>query len=142
MPHVSQKKLKRKIFTRISTELISYILELESSAEAKSFLTELLTKTERIMIAKRLAVLIMLKKGYSFRVISATLHVSPSTVERYWKEAKKKSFPVLSRRIEHGWANKAKPANMITFLHTLEYMLSSNTRKSKKVVKGSLYVNR
>lgn len=99
MPHLSRKTLRRKTFTRISSDLITLIAGLKSKREIKTFLTELLTPTERIMLAKRLAIIFMLKRDYGFEVIWRTLHVSPSTVARFWKETKKHSYHTISRKI-------------------------------------------
>ena len=44
--------------------------------------SEFFTRTEKIMFAKRLAVIAMLKKGVSTYMISEALAMSPSTTER------------------------------------------------------------
>ena len=53
-----------------------------SSLEMKAVLHALLTKTEKVMLAKRLAIIYMLENGESWYRIQHTLKVSPSTVER------------------------------------------------------------
>lgn len=102
MPHVSHKKLNKKIYQKIGDQFIEFVLELKSSGDAKSFLTNLLTKTERIMLAKRLAVICMLIRGYSFEAIQQVLQVSPSTVDRFWKIILQypNSFSLIRSRIE------------------------------------------
>ena len=102
MPHVSRKKLNKKIYQKIGEEFIQFVLELKSSKDAKSFLTNLLTKTERIMLAKRLAVIGMLIRGYSFEAIQQTLEVSPATVDKFWKiiQQSPSSFLLIRSRIE------------------------------------------
>src|SRR3989344_7744615 len=92
MPHISQKRVKRHVFKRMSDEFVKTISSLKSSSEIRGFLNELLTPTERMMLAKRLAMILMLKKGYSFLIIRRTLKLSPSTVARFWKMTKMKSF--------------------------------------------------
>jgi len=99
MPHISQKRVKRHVFKRMSNEFVNTIASLKSSSEIRGFLNELLTSTERIMLAKRLAVILMLKKRYSFLTIRRTLKLSPSTVARFWKITKMKPFQFLSREI-------------------------------------------
>ena len=102
MPHVSRKKLNKGVYQKIGDEFIQFILELKSSSDAKSFLTNLLTKTERIMLAKRLAVIGMLIKNYSFEAIQQTLQVSPATVDKFWKiiQQHPNSFLLIRSRIE------------------------------------------
>ncbi|MEK7560156.1 MAG: Trp family transcriptional regulator [Patescibacteria group bacterium] len=101
MPHVSRKKLNKNIYQKISDEFIQFVLELKSSKEAKNFLSDLLTKTERIMLAKRLAVICMLMRGYSFEAIQRTLEISPSTVDRLWKIINQypNSFSLIRSRV-------------------------------------------
>lgn len=104
MPYVSSRKLNKKIYQKIGDEFVGFVLELKSSTDTntKSFLTNLLTKTERVMLAKRLAVIGMLIKGYSFEVIQQTLQVSPSTVDRFWKIINQhpNSFSLIRSRVE------------------------------------------
>lgn len=99
MPHVSERKLKRKNFKRVSNQLIQTIATLKSSQETQNFIKELLTKTEQVMLAKRLAILFMLKHGYSFRQIEKTLKVTPNTVVRYWKQINRHSFTTITKNI-------------------------------------------
>jgi len=99
MPHVSQKRVKKQVFNRMSNEFVNAIASMKNSSEVRGFLNELLTPTERVMLAKRLAVILMLKKKYSFLMIRHILKVSPSTVARFWKIIKMKPFQFLSREI-------------------------------------------
>lgn len=99
MPHVSRKRLKKKTFARINEHFVNTAGNLGSSQEMKKFLNEVLTRTERTMLSKRLALIFMLKKGYSFMAIRNTLKVSPSTVTRIWKKLKLGSFSYISSKI-------------------------------------------
>ena len=49
------------------------------------------------MIAKRLAMIFMVKKGYSFETIERTLKISPVTVSKYWRRTKADEFPLVNR---------------------------------------------
>src|SRR3989344_5475135 len=80
MPHVSKQKLDKETLNQISERLITIIIKLQNKDEAAAFLEDLLTKTERIMLAKRLAITIMLERGYPFQVISQSLKVSEATI--------------------------------------------------------------
>ncbi|HBT81612.1 TPA: hypothetical protein DEB04_02750 [Candidatus Giovannonibacteria bacterium] len=97
MPHVSRKRVKKDIFKRMSNEFIENIASLKNSSEIRGFLNELLTPTERIMLAKRMAAILMLKKGIPFRIVIRTLKLSPSTVSRFWKLTKIKDFQFVSK---------------------------------------------
>lgn len=50
--------------------------------QTSAFLSELLGSEERIMLAKRLAIIILLLEGKSLYNISHTLKVSPTTAEK------------------------------------------------------------
>lgn len=141
MPHVSRKKLNKKIYQKIGDEFILFILELKSSTDTKSFLTNLLTKTERVMLAKRLAVIGMLIKGYSFEAIQKTLEVSPSTVDRFWKVIQQypNSFSLIRLRIET--KSKAKTGFwkvLGDFLEGLFWVENGKKRKINIIRKTSI----
>jgi len=82
MPHISKKKLGREVFLRIHKQFVAVVAELRTPVSVESFLGELLTTTEKIMLAKRLAIIFMLNEGVSEYYIYRTLKVSPSTVAR------------------------------------------------------------
>lgn len=133
MPHVSRKKLNKKVFQKIGDEFIGFVLDLKSSTETKSFLTNLLTKTERIMLAKRLAVIGMLIKGYSFEAIQQTLQISPSTVDRFWKIIQQypSSFSLIRSRIET--KSKAKTGFWKVLGDFLESLFLVENGKKRKI---------
>ena len=95
MPHVSQKRVKKQVFNRMSNEFVNAIASMKNSSEVRGFLNELLTPTERVMLAKRLAVILMLKKKYSFLMIRHILKVSPSTVARISLQYEKGAYSKL-----------------------------------------------
>ena len=99
MPHVSRKRVKKHIFKRMSNEFVNAIASLKGSSEIRGFLNEILTPTERVMLAKRSAIVLMLRKRYSFLAIRRTLKVSPSTVARFWKMTKIRSFQFLLKEM-------------------------------------------
>lgn len=80
MPHVSKNKLDQKTLYQISGRLFNAIRHLNHEREVSQFFNDLLTKTERIMLAKRLAIVVMLDANYPFKVISMALRVSEATV--------------------------------------------------------------
>ena len=82
MPHVSKKKLKQKTFLKINDLLLDSLFPSASHNAGKSILKDLLTKTERVMLAKRLTMIVLINKGYSPYRITKILKVSSSTVAR------------------------------------------------------------
>lgn len=80
MTQVSRRPLKKEVEEKLF-EVFWEVFELmRTKKEAESFLKELLTPTEEIMLAKRVAVALMLLKGYDYREIQDSLNVSATTV--------------------------------------------------------------
>ncbi len=78
MVRLNRHELERKQLDGLLLELDKTISRIRPE-QANSFLSELLGVEERIMIAKRLAIIILLKEGYSLYEIGHLLKVSPAT---------------------------------------------------------------
>jgi len=82
MPHVSSKKLKKEHLQKLYNE---FSIALEKSAKKswiKIFLNDFLTRTEKIMLAKRFAVIYLLSKDVPDSYIAEALYMSPATISR------------------------------------------------------------
>jgi uncharacterized protein YerC len=76
---------KHPLTTTQEAELFSQLGVLFSKRnpqQAQELFDDLLSETEKIMLAKRLAILVMLYKKQSLYFIAQTLHVSSATVAR------------------------------------------------------------
>lgn len=82
MPHVSKNKLNKNVEANLVYTLELVLAKLTKEEEIKGFLLSLLTPTERLMLAKRLTMIILLKEGLPDSHIAATLHVTRGTVSR------------------------------------------------------------
>src|SRR3989338_1485253 len=82
MPHVSRHKVQDSTKRELEDYIASFLADTGSKARQNIF-RELLTPTERLMIAKRLAMLYFISKNVPTHRISQTLRVSPSTVARF-----------------------------------------------------------
>ena len=80
MPRVSPRPLKKEIEKEITANLDWTLSQLKSEAIAKDFLEDFLTNEERLMLAKRLAVVYLLKEGFSYGKISEALKITPVTI--------------------------------------------------------------
>jgi|SRR3990172_2445063 len=80
MPQVSRRFLHPKTQERIFSLFISSIILSNSKEKALSLVEDLLTPTEKIMLAKRFSIAYMLIQGYQYSTITQTLKVSKSTV--------------------------------------------------------------
>ncbi len=82
MPHVSRNKLDLKAEQKLIQTLDLVLTKIQKEEQIDQFLLALLTPTERIMLAKRLAIVILLKEGLLESEIAETLHVTRVTVSR------------------------------------------------------------
>ena len=81
MPHVSKRKLEEKFAKDLFLETVSVFEKAARKGELKQVLGELLTPTEKIMFAKRLAVISMLAQNIPIHVIADNLSMSSSTID-------------------------------------------------------------
>jgi uncharacterized protein YerC len=82
MPHISSRKLKKEHLNKLYSE---FGIALEKSAKKswlKFFLNDFLTRTEKIMLAKRFAVIYLLSKDVPPSYIAESLGMSPATIFR------------------------------------------------------------
>lgn len=82
MPHVSGRELDSKTFHKIFDKLIKTLEKAQKGGRLLPVLNELLTDTEKIMLAKRLAIVLMLRGKTPQHRISEALIVSPTTVNK------------------------------------------------------------
>ena len=86
MPHISKKKLAGEIHRKIERDLFLYITKGTPRVDMQTVMRELLTQTEIMMLAKRLAVIFLISRGASLYEIQMTLAISPSTAARFLKD--------------------------------------------------------
>jgi len=81
MTNISKKRLEPKVLKTINYQFIRTISQLDQRS-TEIFLEDFLTATERTMLAKRLAILLLLEEDFSPYRIAHLLQVSTSTVRR------------------------------------------------------------
>lgn len=102
MGQVSRRKLPLKLKERIFNLFLSG-LSLCSSAEKVALLVDdLLTPTEKIMLAKRFCIAFMLINNYDYRTIKDTLKVSLTTVGAvsFWLKEKGNGYRAIIKNIK------------------------------------------
>lgn len=94
MTQISKYPISKAIEKRIFEIFFGTIVNLKNSNDVASFLEDFLTPTEKMMLAKRLAVAVMLAKGYDYREIKKTLRVSFQMVANVslWLKYKGKGY--------------------------------------------------
>lgn len=80
MGQVSKYPISKDIADRIFDVFIKSFIKVRNSKDAQILANDLFTPTERIMLAKRLAIAFCLMKGYEYREISKLLRVSLTTI--------------------------------------------------------------
>lgn len=117
MTHISKIPIPKDVHERILTTFVEGVTS-PGLTERRGILKTLLTRTERIMLAKRLAIIVMLTNGDRYDEIALMLHVSKSTILRLHKQLDAGYFRPISRSFkrEVGWKS---------FLDTLELLLSA-----------------
>jgi uncharacterized protein YerC len=77
---VSKQKLNKNIEKQIYTIFYQLMVDLKTIDETEKLMKDLLSTTEREVIAKRVAIAIFLDKGRSYENIKNTLKVSSATI--------------------------------------------------------------
>jgi len=80
MSKVSKRLINNNLENRIFEVFIKTIVDLKKPIDVQNFLNDLLSPVERIMLIKRLAIAILLTKGYTYEKIDETLKVSHPTI--------------------------------------------------------------
>lgn len=80
MTQISKRFLQKQVEGRILDLLWTSLSSISQKEKVALFLDDLLTPTEKIMIAKRLAIAFMLMKGYSYPTINSMLKVTDTTI--------------------------------------------------------------
>lgn len=82
MSQVSSKSLSKDTEEKLFSIFFSSFAKLSNSSDIQKFLFDLLSPTERTMLAKRLAIAYLLTKGYQYDTIKDTINVSQGTIAR------------------------------------------------------------
>ena len=134
MPQVSKRPLSKNIQQNLYSIFWQTLADLKNSADVKEFLTDLLTPTEKVMLAKRLAIALMLIKGYDYASIRSTLKVSPQTIGSVslWLKYSGSGYRKSIERI----MKKQKIADLIKNVENLLQEIKPERTFTKVVQKG------
>ena len=97
MTHISRKKIKKDVASELADQFLTFLSLARTKQDARILAQELLSQTERVMLAKRLAVVVLLVRGYTFEQIEETLGVTRQTVVRLWRETKDGRYEKIIR---------------------------------------------
>lgn len=82
MPHISKKQVDPRVLKQIFYFFKAIMADLETEGEVAAFLSSLLTRTEELMLAKRLAMVVLLLEDVPESKITETLKTTYATVEK------------------------------------------------------------
>jgi len=82
-------------------EKMAKLLTEYSDKTRRALIDELLTSTERIMLAKRIALIFLIEQGASTRKICRLLKMSPSSVARFQVKVERGVFVQTMKWIKH-----------------------------------------
>lgn len=83
MTHISRFKLNERVLDKIFKLFFEVVGKNPSKKEFEIITNELLSYTERIMIAKRIAIMYLLLRGIERRNIARVLKVSSETISKF-----------------------------------------------------------
>lgn len=142
MPRVSRSKLHRERLEEITHHFSYLISSLNDSKEIENFLNGFFTSEEKVMLAKRLALLMMIKRGYSPSVIQSALNISYESVRSYANllPSKNDLFQNTINRLIKREKAKEFWKKIDKMLKPLEYALDAKTnmKARAKLITGEL----
>ena len=104
MPQVSRNKLEPREEQELKEALNLVLAGISKRDEMIKFINSLLTDTEKLMLAKRLAIIVLIKEDLKDSEISKSLNVTEMTVSkfRYFYEARaKEGYDIALHKIEN-----------------------------------------
>ncbi|MFZ2200160.1 MAG: Trp family transcriptional regulator [Microgenomates group bacterium] len=115
MSQVSKNKLNTKVYEKIFTLFPKFLYRMTSHGRQSDLIESFFTRTEKIVIAKRVAIAFMLSKGYSYRQISSKIKVSTSSIVKIADVISKNTAVVKELELI------ASEESFLDFLNTIGY---------------------
>lgn len=143
MTQVSKIKLRPEIENRIYELFEDAVLHLRSREDVLGFLKDFLSPTERVILAKRFAIAILLLKNNDYNSISDTLRVTPNTISKVNLQIKHGGGSVrkIAQKIAVSDINKASIEELLGSLTPKKHTLTGEVYK-KDLVKREKRINR
>lgn len=98
---ISRRILNQELEKHILSLFAKTLSDIRELKEIEIFIDDLLSPTEKIMLSKRLAVAILLQKGYTYAEIDQTLKVSSPTINKvaFWLKNGKSGYKNVVKKI-------------------------------------------
>lgn len=137
MPQISRKPLSKELMNRINELLWEAFAKLRGKEDAATFIQDIFTTTEKVMIAKRLAIALLLARGWDQEAISSYLKVSTGTVQTIKRNLNSQSQgyrKVINQIEESGEWEQMKLDLAQAFEEILAGRVGVNWKRSKPAV--------
>lgn len=101
MPQISKRHMNPKIEARMFDVFFKSLTDLGKREDVEAYLYDLLSPVERTMLAKRLAIAVLLTKDFSYVAIADVLKVSFPTISSIsiWMKHSGKGFEKVIKKI-------------------------------------------
>lgn len=107
MAQINRLPLSKALQNQMYELFHKVLADLHSDGDIEILLDDLLTPTEKVMLAKRLAIAFLLEKGYDQRTVHTMMKVSVSTVNsvNFWLKYKGQGYrnAIAMIRKEEKW---------------------------------------
>lgn len=101
MPHISGRKLSEEVHSKLHFQLFNLLLSSPRNKRKEiEAVEQLFTDTEKVMLAKRLAAILLLSRGLSQYQVWKVLGLSPSTTGRISNAVEGRVYVELVRLVE------------------------------------------
>lgn len=141
MTQISKKFVSKDIFYELFDNFDYLIVSLKSKEEVFNCFKDLLTKHEKIILAKRIAILLLLTKGLTFLEIRQAIRVSTNTVSRYKKllDDNSESYKIIIKKMEEFESTRKFYEKLHQIFGFVELMLTarSDMRSRAKLMSGN-----
>lgn len=125
MPHISKHHLTQETKQELEDRVFAFLFETQMKDRKKIF-RELFTRTERVMIAKRLTLIFLVSEGLPPYSISRVLKMSPSSVARFQKNLDEGRYSATAAWLKP----KGVSGRFLSFFDDVADILFSGKRKS------------
>jgi uncharacterized protein YerC len=130
MPHLSKNRLDKHVYFDILNGLYWLLSDIKTSKEMQIFLGDFFTKTERLMLSKRLATVLMIAEGYDVEIIKRVLKVSTATIYRMREWVEKEG-----RGLQDGLRRLARRKAMEQFWTDVDKFISRDFPTTRNILR-------
>src|SRR3989344_4202246 len=144
MSQVSKRMLQADITERLFQNFWEMFANIKQTRQVQLFLEDFLSPTEKIMLAKRMAIAILFSKGYDHRTISSMLKVSTTTVNNIARflNAKTPGYQLLIKKYSQKQSTKEFIQELERYFYRLQpgqHFVDEDLIKAKLGHKNKLF---